>query len=140
MDLKRERAVREFILAAAGGELLHSAHDVADGGLLVALAESCLVGGLGLHCPPLLPDGDLRLDAAFFGETQGRFVVSAGSRAMPALQNLARRHQVELSLLGMAGGETLEFEGQLRVPLEELRAAYDNALLPRGRLSAGDEC
>jgi len=127
-DLVGEKAMHEFVLAAAHAGLLHSAHDLAEGGLLVALAESCLLGGLGAVCPPLRPEEGDRLDAAFFGETQGRFLLSAGSRAMPELQTLARRHHVEIQLLGMAGGEHLEFEGQLRVSLDDLRKAWEGGL------------
>ena len=128
VDMAVERAVHGFVLAAAAAELLRSAHDVSEGGMLVALAECCMAGALGVRCPELRPEGGLRLDAAFFGESQGRFVVSAGSRAIPELQNLARRHHVELSLLGMAGGDALEFEGQLRVPLADLSSAHEGAL------------
>ena len=127
-DLIAEKAMHEFVLAAAHAGLLHSAHDLAEGGLLVALAESCLLGNLGAVCPPLRPDEGVRLDAALFGESQGRFLLSAGSRAMPELQTLARRHHVEIQLLGLAGGEQLEFEGQLRVSLEDLRKAWEGGL------------
>jgi hypothetical protein len=44
---------------------------------------------------------------------------------MPELQSLARRHHVELSLLGLAGGATLEFEGQMKLSLGELRLAWE---------------
>ena len=96
--------------------------------MLVALAEACLLGGMGVRCPPLQPDGELRLDAAFFGESPSRFIVSAPSRAMPELLNLARRHHVEIQNLGLAGGDTLEFEGQFRLSLLEMRQAWDEAL------------
>jgi len=129
IDLARERAAQGFILAAAGAGLLRSAHDVAEGGMLVALAECCLLGGRGVHCGGLRPDEDVRLDAAFFGESQGRFVVSTRPRSMPELQVLARRHHVDLALLGLTGGEAVEFDGQLRVDLAELRKAWDTALL-----------
>lgn len=132
IDLDRERAVQEFVLEAHEAGLLRSAHDVSEGGMLVALAECCLLGGVGVRCPELRPEGELRLDAAFFGESQSRFIVGAPPRSMPELQTLARRHRVELCLLGLAGGETLEFEGQLRVPLAELRRAWEGALLPGG--------
>jgi phosphoribosylformylglycinamidine synthase len=129
LDLAREGAVNRLILAAAKMGLLRSAHDCADGGMLVALAESCLLGGMGVRCPALRPEAPLRLDAAFFGETPGRFIVSAGSRAMPELQTLARRHSVEISLLGMAGGDTVEFEGQFRLSLAEIRESWEGGLL-----------
>ena len=128
LDLTREAAVNRLILAAAKAGLLRSAHDCAEGGMLVALAECCLLGGLGVRCPALRPESPLRLDAAFFGETPGRFIVSAASRAMPELQTLSRRQHVEISLLGMAGGTTIEFEGQFRVQLADIRQAWEGGL------------
>jgi phosphoribosylformylglycinamidine synthase len=128
LDLTRERAVMKLVLAAAQAGLLRSAHDCSDGGMLVALAECCLLGGIGVRCPALQPEAPLRLDAAFFGESPSRFIVSAASRAMPELQTLSRRHHVEISLLGMAGGQMLEFEGQLRLPLAEMRQAWEGGL------------
>ena len=116
------------VTSAAQSGYLHSAHDCADGGMLVALAECCLLGGIGIRCPGLRPEPPLRLDAAFFGESPSRFIVSVPSRAMPEMQSLARRHNVELSLLGLAGGDHLEFEGQLRVSLTELRDAWEAML------------
>jgi phosphoribosylformylglycinamidine synthase len=128
LDLTRERAVQRVVVAAAENGLLRSAHDCADGGMLVALAECCLLGGLGVRCPALRPEPPLRMDAAFFGESPSRFVVSATSRAMPELQSLARRNGVEISLLGLAGGDSLEFEGQFKLPLAEIRQAWEGAI------------
>ena len=141
IDLSAERAAHQFVLDGAAAGLLKSCHDVSEGGLLVALAEACLIGGIGVRCPELRPEDGGRLDAAFFGESQGRFIISSPSRAMPELQTLARRHHVELQLLGMAGGDTLEFEGQVREPLEELRAVWESGLAvpsqpsPEGKVS-----
>jgi hypothetical protein len=42
---------------------------------------------------------------------------------------LARDHHVELALLGLTGGDRIAFEGQLDVPLAELRKAWEEALL-----------
>ena len=125
LDLMREQAVNRLVLAAAQSGHLHSAHDCADGGMLVALAECCLLGGIGVRCPAVRPEPPLRLDAAFFGESPSRYIISVPSRAMPELQSLARRHHVELSLLGLAGGDFLEFEGQLKLSLSELREAWE---------------
>src|SRR5216684_1893601 len=128
LDLTREATVNRLILAAAKAGQLRSAHDCGDGGMLVALAECCLLGGMGVRCPALRPEAPLRLDAGFFGETPGRFIVSVASRAMPELQTLARRHHVEISLLGMAGGDTVEFEGQFRLSLDQIRQAWETGL------------
>ena len=125
LDLARERAVSRLVLAAAENGLLHSAHDCAEGGMLVALAECCLLGGIGVRCPAIRPEAPLRMDAAFFGESPSRFILSLPSRAMPALQSLARRHHVEISLLGLAGGDSIEFEGQFRLSLTQMRHAWE---------------
>ena len=128
LDLAREQAVNRVVLAAAQSGYLHSAHDCAEGGMLVALAECSLLGSVGVRCPAIRPESPLRLDAAFFGESPSRYVVSVPSRAMPEMQSLARRHHVELSLLGLTGGDTLEFEGQFKLSLGELRQAWEAML------------
>jgi len=91
----------------------------------VLVNNAGILGGLGVRCPAVRPEPPLRLDAAFFGESPSRYIVSVPSRAMPEIQSLARRHHVELSLLGLAGGEVLEFEGQLKLSLEEMRQAWE---------------
>jgi len=128
LDLVRERAVGKLVLTAARAGHLRSAHDCSDGGLLVALAECCLLGGMGMRGPALTIEPPLRQDAAFFGESPSRFIVSAPSRAMPELQSLARRHHVEISLLGMAGGDMLELEGQVKASLADMRQAWEGGL------------
>ena len=128
LDLARERAVHRLMLTAARAGHLRSAHDCSDGGFLVALAECCLLGGMGMRGPAMSVEPPLRLDAALFGESPGRFIVSAPSRTMPELQSLARRHHVEISLLGLAGGEVLELEGQIKIPLAEMRQAWEGGL------------
>ncbi|CAN5592359.1 phosphoribosylformylglycinamidine synthase subunit PurL [soil metagenome] len=99
-------AVREA--ARAGG--LASAHDVAEGGLAVALAECCLAGGLGASVE--LDDDDLD---ALFGEGPGRFVVSGPEAAIGALGERAVR-------IGAVGGEVLRV-CEHEWPLAELRGA-----------------
>jgi len=128
LDLMRERAVTRLVLAAAAAGHIRTAHDCSDGGLLVALAECCLLGGIGMRGPALNPEPPLRVDAAFFGETPGRFIVSLPSRAMPEVQSLARRHHVEISLLGLAGGDALELEGQVKLSLADMRQAWEGGL------------
>jgi phosphoribosylformylglycinamidine synthase len=126
LDLTRENAANRLILAAAQAGYLHSAHDCSEGGMLVALAECCLLGGIGVRCPAVRPEPPLRVEAAFFAESPSRYIVSVASRAMPELQSLARRHNIELTLLGLTGGESIEFEGQLKLPLADVRAAWES--------------
>jgi phosphoribosylformylglycinamidine synthase II len=99
--------VREAVRAGA----LHSAHDIAEGGIAVALAECCIAGGIGARVR--VPDG---LDP--FGECLGAaFVVSGPAPALAGMR-----------IIGAVGGERLELEGLLSLSLEELRAAWERGL------------
>jgi phosphoribosylformylglycinamidine synthase II len=129
VDLAGERAAHELVLAAVGAGLLRSAHDVAEGGMLVALAECCLLGGRGARCGAFQPDGGVPPDAALFGESQGRFVLSAAPGSIPALRRLAGDRGIELAVLGVTGGDAIELAGQLRVSLSDLREVWEGALL-----------
>ncbi len=91
-------AVREAVRAGA----LASAHDIAEGGLAVALAECALAGGLGAEV--VLEDAQPPL-AVLFGEGPGGFLVSGGT---DALEQLATR--VALRRIGTVGGQALRIE------------------------------
>ena len=122
VDVAAARAAHEAIRDAVREGELSSAHDVAEGGALVAVAESCLAGGIGarLQLGPL--PGDLR-EHMLFGEAPGTGFVVSGSP--DALQRLARR--VQLQVIGAVGGDALEVEaGELRfaLTLGDLRAAH----------------
>src|SRR5256714_3413108 len=75
LDLTREQAVNRLVLAAAENGFLHSAHDCAEGGMLVALAECCLLGGVGVRCPAIRPEPPLRPHAAFFRQSPSPYIV-----------------------------------------------------------------
>jgi phosphoribosylformylglycinamidine synthase len=108
--------------AVRSGDLA-SAHDIAEGGLLVAVAESCLAGGIGAKLEfPGEDAGYAELEPYIFGEGVGGFVVS-GSRA--AIERLAE--QVPTDVLGSVGGDALELAaGGVRVvaPVARLAEAH----------------
>ena len=99
IDLDVAARLQRFLLAAARGRLLRSAHDVSTGGLAVALAECCFAG-VGLAGAPF--DAP-RLDVALFGETQSRVVVSCDPADASAVQALAREHDVACISIGTTG-------------------------------------
>jgi phosphoribosylformylglycinamidine synthase len=126
IDLERERAVHEVVLRAAEEGLLASAHDCSDGGLAVALAESCILGGRGLHAPVDLP---ARPEGVLFGEAASRVVVSARPQDAERVLALAAEHHVPASLLGTVGGESLRIGRVVDLPIAELRDRWENGLL-----------
>ncbi|HEY7362296.1 MAG TPA: phosphoribosylformylglycinamidine synthase subunit PurL [Streptosporangiaceae bacterium] len=122
-DLDAERAAASLLAGAARAGLLDAAHDVSDGGLAVALAESCLAGGHG--CRVSLPGDPFTF---LFSESAARFVVAVtpGSEAEFAARCAA--HGVPATPLGTAGGDRQEVAGGFAVPLDELAATHQGVL------------
>jgi phosphoribosylformylglycinamidine synthase len=126
IDLDLEARTQRLVLDAHARGLLTSAHDCSEGGLAVALAESCMAGGTGFDGAAV--DAGARLDAALFGEAPSRFVV--GTRDAQALLDLARAANVPAVRLGTAGGDRLRL-GPVEVEVAVLRDVYERALPER---------
>ncbi len=110
-------AVREAVRA---GELT-SAHDIAEGGAAVALAECCLAGELGARVT--LNGAATEIGALLFGEGPGGFVVSGGEDALRALEE-----RTPVRTIGTVGGDALRIslpaEATLSTTLAELKDAH----------------
>jgi phosphoribosylformylglycinamidine synthase II len=125
VDIAALRTAQEAIRDAVRDGVLASAHDVAEGGFLVAVAESCLAGGFGAALDIGPSDN---LEQLLFGESPGAgFVVSGSEEALRALGD-----RVGLAIFGTVGGDALAVasgETRIVVTLAELREAHD-ALAP----------
>ncbi|MGI8424030.1 MAG: phosphoribosylformylglycinamidine synthase subunit PurL [Chloroflexota bacterium] len=141
LDLDAEYGVQAACREAISQALLSSAHDCSDGGLAVALSESC-TGPWGIPadnaardapavgCRVALPEEwrRLRPDAALFGESQSRIVVSLPAERWDALERIAARHRVPLHRLGKTGGDHLRIAPYVNLPLEQALTAYESGL------------
>jgi phosphoribosylformylglycinamidine synthase len=130
LDLELERRVQACALAAIRRGLVLAAHDTSEGGLLVAVAEGCIAGGVGARLtldPLLLARSGGRLDAALFGEAGSRIVVAVDPADEAAVRALAAEHGAPVTTLGDAGGDRLIVAGLLDRPLADLERAYTSA-------------
>jgi phosphoribosylformylglycinamidine synthase subunit PurL len=141
IDLDFEVGVQAACREAIALGVLSSAHDCSDGGLAVALAESC-TGPWGIPaddaardapiigCRVELPEAwqRLRPDAVLFGESQSRIVVSLPAARWSELTQIAARHGVPLYRLGEAGGDRLQVGHFVDVSLEAALTAYETGL------------
>ncbi len=125
IDLELERDVQQAVIAGIRSGLIKSAHDCSEGGIAVALAESCIAGNIGADVH--LHD-DLHPVASLFGETQSRIVVTVAENDADAFVEQLVAAQVPYSVLGTVGGERLTICERLDVSLDELRDAYIPAL------------
>ena len=122
-DLDAERRLAALLAAAAAAGLLSAAHDLSDGGLAVALAESCLRGGVG--CAVRLPGDPF---TALFSESAGRAVVAVRPGAEAAFGQLRDAHGVPGENIGTVGGDSLVASGCFAIPLTELAAVHGQTL------------
>jgi phosphoribosylformylglycinamidine synthase len=119
-DLDHERRLGRVLVTAARRRLLRSAHDLADGGLAQALAESCLRRGRAATVQ--LPEGDPCVQ--LFSETPGRVLVSLPAGRAWELTALCEEHGIAAGRIGtVTGTEHLEVAG-FSVPLADLRNAW----------------
>jgi len=137
--LDSERALQRFIVAAARGGLLRSAHDCAEGGLAVTLAECAFgSGGIGLDVDVApVPSADhagegWSLAAALFSESASRVVVSASRSQLSLLLDRAREAGVPAREIGSTGGSRLRLSVGGRpvidVSVQKAEAIWDSAL------------
>jgi phosphoribosylformylglycinamidine synthase len=123
VDLPAERHLASLIIEAAESGLLASAHDLSDGGLAVALAESALRANRG--CTMDLPGDPF---TALFSESSARAIVSVTPGREAEFATLAATHAVPAQVIGTTGGTTLAIRSLLEIPLPELRTTWESTL------------
>jgi phosphoribosylformylglycinamidine synthase subunit PurL len=124
VDLAAERRHGDFVRDLIRDGLVTAAHDIADGGLLVALAEMAIASGIGavLEGPGTIP-----AHAFWFGEDQARYVVTVKDADTVALR--AKEAGVPITRLGATGGDILAFGDERPLPVSDLRHRFE-AWLP----------
>ncbi|MEA3035545.1 MAG: phosphoribosylformylglycinamidine synthase subunit PurL [Sphingomonadales bacterium] len=125
VDLKAECAAGQFVRAAIAGGAITACHDVADGGIAVAIADMALAGNVGALINKLRPDRSVHL----FAEDQGLYVATICDNCL--LTFLARAHAagVEVEAIGRTCGSRLIFElpdGDHAISLADLRRAHED--------------
>jgi phosphoribosylformylglycinamidine synthase len=134
LNIEREKKMHDAVRAAIRLGEIRSAHDLAEGGVLVALAE-CAIGGakrLGATIQLDLPYS--RLDALLFGETQSRALITTRPENASALVSLLELRGVPARRIGTVGGPDLVVKiggtapREFIWPVSALHATWDGAL------------
>jgi phosphoribosylformylglycinamidine synthase len=130
LEIEREKKMHDAVRAAIREGLVKSAHDLAEGGLLVALAECC-VGSAAMLGATVSLEVAGRADAALLGETQSRALLTTSPAAVEQLLADCAAAGVPARVIGQTGGEQLvcNLPGlRLAWPVLELHRAWDGAL------------
>jgi phosphoribosylformylglycinamidine synthase subunit PurL len=125
VNLDAERRTGECIRELIGQDWITAIHDVADGGLAVALAEMSLAGDVGAHVRIEPYPGSSA--GMFFGEDQAVYVITSTLDATSLIEKL-NEHGVVGEQIGVTGGDNLKLcnlNGTWAISLANLRAAHE---------------
>jgi phosphoribosylformylglycinamidine synthase len=127
LDLTLERLNGEFVRDLIARGWVAACHDLADGGLYVALAEMVLASGLGADLE--VPE-DCNTSAGWlFGEEQARYLLAIAPGRLGSALELARGCGVLARQVGITGGAALTLAGRSAISWDELAGIYE-AWLP----------
>jgi phosphoribosylformylglycinamidine synthase len=126
VDLIEEKENGDFVRSLILDGAVTAAHDLSDGGLLVALAEMAMASGLGAQLDAA-PE-DVAAHAYWFGEDQARYLVTVPAAQADALLAKAREASVLAAQIGTVSGDAVTIAGERAVPLARLRDAFENWL------------
>lgn len=128
LDLDLEKRLQQLCQQLAQEQLVSSAHDIAEGGLAVALAEACITRPAGPLGARVTLSGNFRPDVLLFGESQSRVIVSLARDKISRLEQLAKARQVPYTELGEVGGMDLVITNLLQQPVSTLQHEWRTAL------------
>jgi phosphoribosylformylglycinamidine synthase len=134
-DLNEEVKLQESVKILIINKLIQSAHDISDGGLFVALAESALPRELGFKTNShLAMDNGLstmdyiRADAFWFGESQSRVVVSVKPSQQADFESFMNQSGIKATLLGEVTENTYIIDNQVVIQSTKAKDLYENTL------------
>ncbi len=123
VDLNFERKIGDLVRELIAEGLILACHDVSDGGLLVAVAEMAMAGGIGVD----IAGGPLTLEQ-LFGESQGRYVVVCRPDDIADIFSRVNSSKGWISATGETGGDTLTLGGNTPISIETLRRSHEEWL------------
>ena len=137
-DMDVEKTLHDALRGWIAQGVIKSAHDCSEGGLAVAVAESCISQQIARETPRLIGANldlstfkDMRLDALLFGETQSRIVVTTSANNAIKVLGQAKVLGIPAAQIGKVGGTELKIKtatGDLAWPLAELHDGWWNAI------------
>jgi phosphoribosylformylglycinamidine synthase II len=136
LDLDRERALQQLVVSLAASGSIRSAHDCAEGGFAVTLAECCFdAGGRGavVDVPVATTDGGVdHLAATLFGESASRVIVSVDPASTGAILAEAAKAGIPAAKIGTTGGSRIRIavagEVAIDVPVGDAEEAWASSI------------
>jgi phosphoribosylformylglycinamidine synthase subunit PurL len=123
VDLAHEKRTGLFVRDLIRSGIATAVHDCSDGGLGVALAEMAMASGIGATVNKVLDHSPV---ATFFGEDQGRYVVTVKRDSVEEVQANAERMGIFAPWIGTTGGNELKLGNSRAISVAELKSAHES--------------
>ncbi len=129
LDAAREKALQSVVRELVRSHRVASAHDTSEGGLAVALAESCMANAEGpIGAQVTLPVGSVAPHAYLFGEDASRVIVSYAPEHEADIAAACNAAGIPFVQIGTVGGDRLVISGLLDVPVARLSDAWRSGI------------
>ena len=125
-NLDEEFEMQQFVLKLIENKTIVSAHDISEGGLIVTLLESSFNKNLGFSVSQ--ENKEIRKDAFWFGEAQGRVVVSVNEKMKADFEKIVSQAKVPVTKIGNVNEVSVNVDSQAWGSVAEWKAVYDNAI------------
>ncbi|MDX1229336.1 phosphoribosylformylglycinamidine synthase subunit PurL [Sinorhizobium medicae] len=122
VDLAHERKVGDFVRGLIGDGLVTAVHDCSSGGLALAVAEMAMASGIGAT---IAAPAEHDAIPVFYGEDQGRYVVTVANGAVETVAARAKAAGVALPVIGRTGGDAVKLGDARPVSVNALRSAHE---------------
>jgi len=124
-NLDEEYNTQQLVYDLIQQKKINAAHEISEGGLMITLLECGFAGNKGFKVDPSI---EIRKDAYWFGEAQGRIVVSVKTSELNTLMNAAKDAGIVCSLLGTVTEGTIEVSGEDWGNINQWKQQYDTAI------------
>lgn len=124
-NLDEEYIMQQFLANCIKTKMVKSAHDISEGGLMITLLESGFAGDKGFDVSPAVT---IRKDAYWFGEAQGRVVLSLSAEKLAAFTALANENNIPVTTLGSVTDNEVIVNGSNWGSINIWKEKYDTAI------------
>ena len=124
INLDTELRNGNFVMDAINQKLIASAHDVGEGGILVAISEMCMSGNLGItiEIETDFPHG------YFFAEDQSRYLLEVSPNNYDECQKLANNNDVYFEKIGIVGGDIISIKNIGDQEVSALKRSFETGI------------
>ena len=124
-DLKNEAKIQDAVAKLIENKLIHSAHDLSEGGLFIAVLESAMTRNMGFE---ITTCSAIRKDACLFGEGQSRVIVSINANTKTDFENFLKSNNIPNRFIGTVKGKKITVDNENFGTIVEYKELYDTAI------------